>query len=85
MTLNEEEVFEIARQNLNQSYPNIQYVTMPYCSLYQDIPSKKRYFRVQLNYRRGIDKYDRSAIFQIDPESGEVEFFKDNYNWTYWS
>jgi hypothetical protein len=85
MTLREAEIFEIARVNLNQSYPDANKIAMPYCSLYQDVSTRKKYYRVQLNYKRGTDKYDRSAIFQIDPESGEVEFFKDNYNWTYWS
>jgi hypothetical protein len=83
--LSENDIFKIAFQNLNESYPNAQNVTMPYCSLYHDVSSKKKFFRVQLNYKRGIDKYDRSAIFQIDPETGQIEFFKDNYNWTYWS
>ena len=85
MTLSEGHIFDIAKKNLAQSYPNVRNVTMPYCSLYQDIPNKKEYYRVQLNYKRGMDRYDRSAIFQIDPESGEVEWFKDNYNWTYCS
>jgi len=85
MTLSEDQVFEIARRNLSESYPNVENITMPYCSLYQDLSTKRNYFRVQLNYKRGIDRYNRSAIFQIDPESGDVEFFKDNYNWTYWS
>jgi hypothetical protein len=29
--------------------------------------------------------HDRSAIFQVNPDTGTIEMFKENYNWTYWS
>ena len=83
MTISPDEVFENTKLYLLSSYPDATDITMLYCSLNSPL-SRKRYFRVQLNYHR-ITKSTRSAIFQVDAESGAIELFKENYTYTYWS
>jgi hypothetical protein len=84
MTMSREEVFEKAKLYLQSNYADARDITMPYCSLNNGTLYKDGYFKVQLNYRRTTDT-PRSAIFQVNAESGAIELFKENYNWTYWS
>jgi|WetSurMetagenome_2_1015567.scaffolds.fasta_scaffold304912_1 hypothetical protein len=85
MTISDEEVFEKAQEYLKRNYPDARKVTMPYCSFYNDISNRKKYFKVQLNYRREPDTHDKSTVFEVNPDTGNIEMFKENYNWTYWS
>ena len=84
MTVSQDQAFEIAKQYLQNDYPDAKDVTMPYCSIYNDTVKRKTYYKIQFNYRRttGIQ---RSVIFEVNIDSGTVDLFKENYNWTYWS
>ena len=84
MTISQAEAFEQVKQYLLNNYPDARDITMPYCSLYNDTVHRSTYYKIQLNYRRATG-IQRPAIFQIDPDSGAVALFKENYNWTYWS
>ena len=84
MTISQDEAFEIAKRYLQTDYPDARDITMPYCSIYNDTVKRGTYYKIQLNYRRATG-IQRSAIFQVNPDSGAVELFKENYNWTYWS
>ncbi len=85
MTVGAGEVFDKVKQYLQKNYPNLESLTMPYCSLYEGIFEKTRYYRVQVSYRLKGDTFNRSAILQANPDTGEIEMFKDGFTWTYWT
>ena len=85
MTVGAGEVFEKAKQYLQKNYPDLESFTMPYCSLYESTLDKKRYYRVQIAFKRKGDLFNRSAIIQANADTGEIEMFKDGFTWTYWT
>lgn len=84
MTVGAGEVFDKVKQYLEKNYPDLESVTMPYCSLYESTLEKKTYYRVQISYKRKGDSWNRSAILQANPNTGEIEMFKDGFTWNYW-
>jgi hypothetical protein len=84
MEVGASDVFDKAREYFQKNYPDLQGFAMPYCTLYQDNAIKKKYYRVQISYRRKGDMFDRSAILQANCETGVVEMFKEGFTWSYW-
>ena len=84
MTVGATEVFEKVKQYLQKNYPDLESFTMPYCSLYESVLEKKKYYRVQVNFKRKGDILTRSAILQANSETGAIEMFKEGFTWTYW-
>lgn len=46
MTVSAGEVFDSVKIYLQKNYSDLENVTMPYCSLYEDTLEKKTYYRV---------------------------------------
>ena len=69
MTVGATEVFEKVKQYLQKNYPDLESFTMPYCSLYESVLEKKKYYRVQVNFKRKGDILTRSAILQANSET----------------
>lgn len=84
MKIGASDVFEKVKEYLGKNYPDLQSFAMPYCTLYEDTVGKRRYYRVQVSYKRKGDIFDRSAIFQANCETGAVEMFKEGFTWSYW-
>lgn len=78
------EVFDKVKQYLQKNHPSLESLTVPYCSLYEGIFEKVRHYRVQVSYRLKGDMFNRSAILQVNSDTGEIEMFKDGFTWTYW-
>lgn len=84
MSVGASEVFGKAKEYLQKNYPDLESFTMPYCSLYESILEKKKYYRVQISFKRKGDLFNRSGILQANPETGNIEMFKEGYTWTQW-
>lgn len=84
MTVGAGDVFEKVKQYLEKNYPNLESFTMPYYSLYESMLEKKKYYRVEIAFKRKGDLFNRSAILKANPETGEIEMFKEGFTWQSW-
>ncbi len=87
MTISATDVFDKVSAYVRKNHGNVESLTIPYCSLKEDYPSKKKVYRVQIEMKIKGDIFplSKTAIAEVDPENGNITMFKDGYTWTYWA
>jgi len=79
------EVFDNVVKYLKKNYPKVESVTMPYCSLTEDITTKEKYYRAQVRFKISEqESVDKTAILKANPETGKVYWFQEGFGWAYW-
>jgi hypothetical protein len=71
-----QEIRGIAEEALRIMYGDIEGLSITFCV--QD----KGEWRVNILFRKPGDLWDRSALFRIDSQTGEVKEFKEGMVWT---
>ena len=84
MTISATDVFDKVAEYVRKNYEKVESIRMPYCSLTEDYLSKKKLYRVELKIKLEEEHYPKSAIAEVDAESGNITMFKEGYTWTYW-
>ena len=84
MTISATEVFDKVAEYVRKNYENVETIRMPYCSLSEKYPSKEKIYRVELRIKIEGQDYPKSAIAEVDAETGNVIMFKEGFTWRYW-
>ena len=84
MTISATEVFDKVAEYVRKNYKEVESIRMPYVSLTEDYLIKKKIYRVQLEIKLKDEKYPKSAIGEVDAETGNIIMFKEGYTWQYW-
>jgi len=78
------EVFDDAVRYLKKNYPNVENVSMPYCSLTQDIGSGEKYYRAEVHFKIRGEIGGKTAVLKANSETGKVYWFQEGFTWQYW-
>jgi len=79
------EVFERIDEYLKKNYVNIARCTMPYCSLSEDKIKGKTVFRVELRIEFVDQEHPKSAIAEVDPNTGNILLYQEGFTWQCWT
>ena len=83
MTASVTQVFDKVGEYLKKNYKNLENYTLPYCSLYEEISTKQKYYRANIKYKLQGDTYQRMACVKASAETGDIEYFTEGKYWIY--
>ncbi len=84
MVVGVNEVFDNVVRYLKMNYPSIENVSMPYCSLYEEIPSHEKYYRGEVHFKLRGEIFEKTAILKASIEDAKVFWFQEGYTWQHW-
>ena len=85
MTISATDVFDKVAEYVRKNEEKLESIEMPYCSLTKEYPSQEKVYRVELKIKIKGEPFPKSAIANVDSESGNIIMYKTGYTWQYWT